>query len=209
MSTGITDQVRNILQKYIHEHHGGVTRRAALALGFKDSSLLTQWLNGTRTPSLAVLAPVLDQLGIHLEGPGLDMESFALVPKVEAKAGAGSSLLTSGEVEGRYAFRRPFLNRIGINEKAAVLMEVMGSSMEPLIRNGDTILVDESAQEPRDNQIFLIGLDDELMVKRLQKIPGGWNIHSENPGVPDVAVTGPALDSLRIYGRVRWFGRVL
>ena len=209
MSKGILEQVRETLQKYIDDCHDGVTRRAALALGFRDSSLLAQWLNGTRTPSLTVLAPVLDQLGIRIEGPGLDMESFALVPKVEAKAGAGSSLMTSDAVEGHYAFRRTFLNRIGVNEKSAVLMEVMGSSMEPLIRNGDTILVDEHAKEPRDNQIFLIGLDEELMVKWLQKIPGGWNIHSENPGFPDVAVTGADLESLIVHGRVRWFGRIL
>ena len=89
------------------------------------------------------------------------------------------------------------------------MLDVMGTSMEPLIRDGDTILVDQCAGEPRDNQIFLVGLDGEVMVKWLNKIPGGWCIHSQNPDVRDVDVVGADLESFRVFGRVRWFGRVL
>ena len=37
---------------------------------------------------------------------------------------------------------------------------------------------------------FLVGLDGEVMVKWLNKIPGGWCIHSQNPDVRDVDVVG-------------------
>lgn len=37
----------------------------------------------------------------------------------------------------------------------------------------------------------------------------GWLLRSENRDFADVAVEGPDLEAFRVYGRVRWFGRVL
>ena len=84
-------------------------------------------------------------------------------------------------------------------------------SMEPLIREGDTILVDESekGKELRDGHIFVVGLSDALMVKRLAKIPSGWRLCSENKERPDIDVQGDDFNTFRVYGRVRWFGRVV
>jgi len=210
MDTSFQQQVLDVLRDYINTHHKGVVARAARALSFKDPSLLSQWLTGARTPSLSTLAPIMDRLGIGLSRPDKTFaDEYAMIPKVKGKAGAGSSLLTSDEVEGLYAFRHQFLCRIGVNPDRAVMLDVMGTSMEPLIRDGDIILVDQNQNEPRDNQIFLIGLDGEVLVKWLYKIPNGWSIHSQNPEVPDVAVSGPDLELFRVFGRVRWFGRIL
>ena len=49
------------------------------------------------------------------------------------------------------------------------MLDVIGNSMEPLIRHKDTILVDQSVKEPSDGKIFLVGLGEELLVKRLQR----------------------------------------
>ena len=89
------------------------------------------------------------------------------------------------------------------------MLDVIGNSMEPLIRHKDTILVDQSVKEPSDGKIFLVGLGEELLVKRLQRTARGWLLRSENRDFADVAVEGPDLKAFRVYGRVRWFGRVL
>ena len=115
MKKTFIEQALDVLREYIDRRHGGVVSRAAKALGFKDPSLLNQWLGGTRVPSLSTLGPVLDQLGVSLHTPAANLDDFAMIPKVEAKAGAGSSLLTSDRVEGLYAFRKQFLARIGVN----------------------------------------------------------------------------------------------
>ena len=54
-----------------------------------------------------------------------------------------------------------------------------------------------------------MGLGEALMVKRLAKIPNGWRLCSENRERRDVDVQGDDLDTFRVYGRVRWFGRVV
>lgn len=164
--------------------------------------------NGRSLPGAEELCRWLDELKARVVFPGQELDDFVMIPRVEAIAGAGASLETGGEIEGLYAFRRDFLRREGINPKQAVMMLVRGDSMEPLLKEGDAILVDQGSSVPVDGQIFVVRLGEELMVKRLQKSSGGWNICSLNPGYGPIPVLGEQEDFC-VYGRVRWFGRVV
>lgn len=209
MENEIIKQVRKLLREYIDTHHDGIVRRAAKEFGMEEGALLTQWLSGQRTPSLKSLAPILEKMGVTLQAPSLDPVEYVMIPKVAARAGAGSSLLTEDAVHGYYAFRREFLQREHICGNHAVMLDVLGDSMAPLILNRDTILVDQSSTELRDGNIYLVGLGDELLVKRLQRTPRGWMLVSQNQDYAPMTVEGPDLENFRVYGRVRWFGRVI
>lgn len=197
-----------IVRNAIERHFGGNVRAAALSFGV-NAHTLRRWLLGERVPSLVEIGKALDYIGAMVLEPDENLEAFELVSKVEARAGAGSSLVTSEDVEDVYAFRRDFLRNASINAKQAIMMDVMGTSMEPLIRDKDTILVDQSATDLRDGEIFLVGFGDDLLVKRLQRTPKGWLLRSENRDFSDITVEGEDMDQFRVYGRVRWFGRVL
>jgi len=170
---------------------------------------LSRWIAGSRTPKCDELGKVFDVLGISLSEPGVDTSEYIMVPKVDAKAGAGSSLVTDGAVRGYYAFRLQFLLREGISTDGSVLLDVSGNSMSPLIQNMDTILVDQTQREPKDGGIFLVGFGDELLVKRLQRTARGWLLVSQNTEYEPIHVEGSDMDNFRVYGRVRWFGRVV
>ena len=105
-------------------------------------------------PAPDVLCQWLDKLRVTLSMPGEELDEYELVPRVEAKAGAGESWETSGAVAGLYAFRREFLNRINASAKRSVTMFVSGDSMEPLIKDGDMILVDQAEASPKDGMHF-------------------------------------------------------
>ena len=167
-----------------------------LGLGSTTATKLYSFLKGADTQYSTVVLP----------GEGLD--SYVMVPGARTGADAGESLAREGG-SGLYAFRLDVLEREHIPPEKCVLMPVSDDSMEPLIREGDTILVDESAREPKDGRIFVVGLGDVLLVKRLAKIPDGWRLCSENRNRPDTDVRGGELESLRFHGRVRWFGRML
>ena len=208
----IITQVRRLLKEYVDTHHDGVVRRAAKEFGMEEGALLTQWLSGQRTPSLKTLAPILEKMGVTLSAPTLDPVEYVMIPKVAAKAGAGSSLITDDAVAGFYAFRREFLQREHICASKSVMMDVLGDSMSPLIMNKDTILVDQSANTQQhlcEGKIFLVGFGEDLLVKRVQRSPRGWLLVSQNPDYAPIPVEGPDLEAFRIYGRVRWFGRVV
>ena len=198
----------DILKRYVMEHCEGNVSAAAARFGI-NSHTLRRWLLGERTPNIAELGKALDSIGVLIHEPDEKLDTFSMVPKVQARAGAGSSLVTSDDVEGLYAFRNDFLARVGIHASQSVMLDVLGESMEPLIRDGDTILVDQHDQLLTDGKIFLVGFGEELLVKRVQRTPRGWLLRSENKDFADIPVEGTDVDLFRVYGRVRWFGRVL
>lgn len=160
-------------------------------------------------PSPEVLCEWLDKLHISFVPPGEEMKQFELVPRVRAVAGAGESLETDDHIDGYYAFRDDFFRKNGIHPKKCAMLLVRGDSMEPLIRDGDFILVDQGDNDPQDGLIYLLGVAGALMVKRLFRLPTGWRLYSENRSYSPIDLQGDELDSFRVFGRVRWFGRVL
>lgn len=181
---------------------------AYLGLKKTTATKLYDFLEGTDTRFTAVIQ-WLEKVGGQIALPDEQLERYEMIPKVRAVAGAGESLMTSDRISGYYAFRKDFLEREKIHPEHCVLMQVIGDSMEPLIKEGDTILVDEHCKDPKDGKIYVVGLGDALMVKRLAKLPNGWKLCSDNKERGDTPVQGDELDTLRFYGRVRWFGRVV
>lgn len=186
----------------------GSTAKLAEMTGVNPVTL-GRWISGERKPTLSELSKVFDLLGIGLSQPSVDVTQYAMIPKVNAKAGAGNSLITTDSVLGFYAFSYAFLRGIGVQAKDALLMDVVGDAMEPLVSDGDALLVDTSVRKPQDGKLFLIGLGEELLVRRLQKSPRGWVLVSQNPQYASMPIEGDDLDAFHLYGRVRWFGKVV
>ena len=182
--------------------------RLAQETGISQASL-SRAAHGKQGLGLNAVSRLLDFFGLEVVPTGNPPDEFILVAKIGAKAGAGSSCVTEDDVQGYYAFRLPFLQRVGISPNQCFMLDVMGDSMQPLIMNGDTILVDKSQTAPQDGKIFLVGLGEELLVKRLQRTPRGWLLVSQNTEYAPIAVEDCDLDTFRIHGRVRWFGRVV
>lgn len=131
---------------------------------------------------------------------------YALVPKVKARLCAGTgSLETEGEVIGYYAFKLDFLQRKG-RPKEMVLMDVAGDSMEPDVWSGDTVLIDESQRDIIAGAMFAVGIEQEVYVKYLHRIPGKLVLKSKNPEYDSIEVdmNGDLAGAVRIIGRVVW-----
>jgi len=135
------------------------------------------------------------------------LEGFGLVRRVKAMLGAGSSLVTDDEPDGFYAFRLDFLNRLGLKAKP-VLFGVIGDSMDPTLKHGDTVLVDEADKEIQSGLLYGVGVGEELHIKRVFKQPDGTILlKSDNPSFPSWTVQQD--ERPRIIGRARWVGRLL
>ena len=182
--------------------------QAAIACGIA-SSQINRYLEEKPEGNIAKFFNFLDTLGIRLVFPDEKLSGFELIPRVKAIAGAGESFVTEDGVAGMYAFRKEFLSRIGVNAKKAAMMYVSGDSMTPLICDGDTLLFDTEDTEPREGYIYVCSFGDALMVKRLQMIPGGWQLCSENQRYSPTPIQGDELQNFRVHGRVRWFGRIV
>jgi len=132
------------------------------------------------------------------------------VPRLDLGASAGPGALGADErPRGRIAFDAQWLRRLGVADRDRLsLIRVEGDSMSPTLSHGDEILVDggDAGERLRDG-IYVLRIDDALVVKRLALNPAGRrvSVRSDNqayPGWPDCA-----LDAIEVIGRVVWAAR--
>lgn len=83
-------------------------------------------------------------------------------------------------------------------------MVVFGQSMEPLIREGDTVLIDQSQAHIMAGAIYAVGVDDTIFVKRMEKHPDALVLCSENKDVFPIHLDIHDLDRVQILGRIIW-----
>jgi len=133
---------------------------------------------------------------------------LVMVKKVVARLCAGNgSLEVSDEVEGQHAFRADWILRKG-NPARMVLMDVTGDSMSPVIEDGDTVLIDESKTDVFAGKIYAVAIDDEILVKYIDKIPGKYLLRSKNTEYEQIEIDIKREDiHFRVIGRVLWWCR--
>ncbi|MCA1743152.1 MAG: helix-turn-helix transcriptional regulator [Desulfonatronovibrio sp.] len=134
-------------------------------------------------------------------------ENTFFVPRVSARACAGSgSLEVQENIVDEVPFSSEWINRIG-SPGSMVVMEVMGDSMSPELEEGDLILIDQSRQLLQSQNIYVIGLEDSLQVKRVESRPNLLILFSTNQKYPPVTLQGDEVETLRILGQVLWSSR--
>lgn len=132
---------------------------------------------------------------------------FKNIPKVKARLCAGGGSFEVGsEIEGYYAFRKEWLGSKGSSDKM-VLMDIFGNSMQPELRDGDTVLVDESQKNILSGAMYAVGVEDTIMVKRVEKHPNRLALLSDNRDYSPIYLQFEELASIRIIGKVIWVCR--
>lgn len=137
------------------------------------------------------------------------LSALVTVPRIAIGASAGPGGIAEIEEQGRpIAFDDGLLRDLGAGRRSALsIIRVAGESMEPTLYDGDDILVDRGSTEIRPGGIYVLRLDDLLMVKRLIRDERGLVVHSDNPAHAAIAGFDPA--TLQVIGRVLWCGRKL
>lgn len=139
-----------------------------------------------------------------------DAPDLILVPRLDVGASAGPGALGAEDrVRVNLAFQAGWLRAlVGGNPTGLSMIAVAGDSMAPTLADGDEILVDRSdgVERLRDG-IYVLRIDDALIVKRLAVNPSGrrFTIRSDNPAYPDWVDCNP--DNVAVIGRVVWSGR--
>lgn len=84
-------------------------------------------------------------------------------------------------------------------------LEVHGDSMEPMLFNGDTVLIREQPDAENGELVVATINGDDAVCKKLYKIPGGGiQLHSLNPAYDPYTFDAESVDSIpvRILGKV-------
>lgn len=196
----------------------GLARKAGISQGG-----LSRYLNGGE-PSRRVLVALARATGVEIawlaagEGPMVKREALELddttstlrlLPYYALRpVGSGDDVAPGLQREfTSQAFCYRWLNARGLDSDNLAVMQVLGDSMAPTLRSGDTTLIDPTARQIEDDRIYLIENAGNLLLRRLQlEIGGRLRIMADNPLHHEFTV---ASDEITVRGRVVWRGALL
>ena len=163
---------------------------------YRQKGLNPDWLDGGPGPDIVA-------------GHANDTHAYRTVPKVKARLCAGGgSFEVAADIEGYYSFQNHWLQHKGEADQM-VLMDVFGHSMHPEIKDGDTVLVDQAQKDVIAGAIYAVGIEDTIMVKRLEKHPHKLVLLSDNSEFAPIFLSKEEANSIRIIGKVLWVCREL
>ena len=126
------------------------------------------------------------------------------VPRLPLEASAGPGAVGAAEIPfDAFRFSRRWLREQGLEPALLSSIRVMGDSMDPLLRDGDEILVDRTPRPFREG-VHVVRLGEALHVKLLQAVPPDrLRLISKNDAYEPVEV---AMADVDVVGRVVWKG---
>ncbi|WP_337660996.1 S24 family peptidase [Erythrobacter sp. Alg231-14] len=220
-SYGHSDQVRRRLLELSQERGASLASLSEL-LG-RNTSYLQQFIRkgsprkleeGDRKTLARFFGIGEEELGAPSEFPEEKSYNFWAKPAkqsdwidverldIGASAGPGAVPVTEAPFDS-FKFSRRWLAEQGLSGAQLSAITVEGDSMDPVLRDGDEILVDRRTQPFRDG-VHVVRLGDTLMVKRVAQAGAGrFSLLSQNLAYPPVDVSA---DEIEMIGRVVWKG---
>jgi phage repressor protein C with HTH and peptisase S24 domain len=133
-----------------------------------------------------------------------DRGEWVVVPRLSLEASAGPGATAAEEIPfDSFRFSRRWLRENGIEGAQLSAIRVMGDSMDPLLRDGDELLVDRTPRPFREG-VHVVRLGEALHVKLLQAVPPDrLRLISKNLAYEPVEV---AMSDVDVVGRVVWKG---
>ncbi len=149
----------------------------------------------------------IGSIPIEYEQPS-DKEGYVFVPRYDVQVSAGQgSLIHSEQIVSHLAFQENWIRQeLGIDPNHIVLIQAVGDSMNPTFNAGALLLVNTKVDRIKNDSIYIINRDGELIVKRIQDL---WNgqikIKSDNPKYEPLIIQ--KTDTIKIVGEVVWIGQ--
>lgn len=136
------------------------------------------------------------------DGPARTPGGWIDIPRLRLQASAGPGAQVDHEdAIGSFRFSQQWLRDQGLQPARLSAIAVRGDSMEPTLRDGDEILVEEGARAPRDG-IHVVRFEGTLLVKRVDTSRAGRvRLISDNPAYSPIDC---AAEDVELVGRAVW-----
>lgn len=166
-------------------------------------------VSGHRSESVEALA---FRATARVEGVIARFDDYVFVPYYDVPVSGGDGAAALDEPPKAFnAYRKNYLQKRALLGHNLAEFPVKGYSMADELSNGDTVLVDRGITDIVGGDIYVIRQGDDLLVKFLQKLPGGdVQVISKNSEVyPPYVIKASAFESgeAAVIGRVVRQGR--
>ena len=162
-------------------------------------------LNGVKDLSVV---PVSSEIGSYSDKNISDKGAYVKIPHydISLSAGIGNATWIVRDNPDKLLFRESWLQRKGLNESSLKAMYVRGESMEPLLYDMDTILLDINDIEIVDGSVYAIIFKNRLYIKELRNSEDGIDIISYHRDYETMHVTQETYDQFKVLGKMVWRG---
>jgi phage repressor protein C with HTH and peptisase S24 domain len=136
-----------------------------------------------------------------------DEVALPLLKEVELSAGSGRTVIQESS-RLKLRFGKYTLRNQGVDPANAKCVLVSGNSMEPVLRGGSTVGVDQSRTTISDGDMYAINHDGQLRVKQVYRLPGGGirlrSFNRDEHPDEEYSIDQMHDQSISIIGRVFW-----
>jgi len=200
----------------------GGKRKLALTAGVKENQIY-RYIGGKNIPGVDVLVNISKAAGVNIEwlstGEGPVFPSD-LEKTVEENDSANNSnqipfydisrqddfkAFMADRHSGKYhTLSAPWISRLPtVPREKLALVAATGDAMEPAIMDGSFLLVDMSQHIAQDGCIFIFGLDNTVIIRRIQcNVNGGLFLISDNKFYEKQVVSKTDSMNIRIMGKI-------
>jgi phage repressor protein C with HTH and peptisase S24 domain len=199
---------------------GGMSARTFAHKCALSEGAIRSYLSGGTLPTLDRLEQIASSVGVSPvwlafgiapeadESLAEDASEYVYVPLYDARVSAGDgSWNDNAKVLTTLAFTKYSIRKKHLESAELAAFRVDGDSNEPILSDGDTVMVDLRRTDMRGDAMYVICMGEHLFVKRLQlQFDGGLQVISVNPAYPPVGIPKDRISDLEIIGRVVWAG---
>ena len=163
-------------------------------------------LNGVKDLSVVPLSSeigsysdknISNNIGAYVKIPYFDMS---------LSADMGNATWIVRDTDDKLLFRESWLQSKGLDESSLKAMYVRGESMEPLLYDMDTILLDINDLEIIDGSVYAIIYKNRLYIKELRNSENGIDIISYHRDYETMQVTQETYAQFKVLGKMVWRG---
>lgn len=149
--------------------------------------------------------PPGSSVGVHDDAADLDPDSYVWIDRFDLRlsAGSGNAAWVIKEKDP-ISFRRSWFDRKRLNPEACKALYVRGRSMEPVLNDWDTVMIDTNDTEIIDGEIYAVSFRGSLYIKTLERTAIGLRLKSENPSFESIEVANGDSDHLTVLGKKVW-----
>lgn len=238
---GVGERILKVRTEYLRISRDALAQR--LGIG---RSTLQHYENGTREPSASSLVAISRLSGVNLawlltgdaENESLDLnpaskneapdQQFEFIEKKEILSNGEGQMSIATKL---FAFRKEWLSSRALSRKNLIIIEMKDDAMEPIISNGDNLLVkvyfaksevsaDEGTvvthriglerSESIVDGVYLVEIGGHQRVRRVQlDLAGGVYIISDNNAYKALHVDASEFNPSIIKGKVEWVAKSL
>lgn len=136
-----------------------------------------------------------------------DLSAYAEVELFDVKLSAGNGTATwVARQEEPLLFRKAWLKKRGFSSEACKGMYVRGDSMEPVLQDWDTVLIDTSDKELVSGEIYAVAYKGKTFIKEIRVRPECIELVSTNAKYEPIIIPDNEAEQFQVLGRKVWRG---